>query len=249
MDEVLAAARAAGVARILAVGTEPESSARCVELARRFPEVYAAVGIHPSEAGRFDGASRAAALRSTSHLATEPKVVAIGEIGLDYHWTRDSIQEQRELFAAQLALAAGLGLPVVIHNRDADADVVAALRSEARPSVLAGRAGVLHCFGGNLSLAEEGIQLGFYVSFAGNLTYKRADDLRAVAARVPPERLLVETDSPYLAPIPLRGQENVPANVRLTLETLARVRGRSVDEVAEATFRNAGHLFRWDDRG
>lgn len=246
--ECVAAARAAGVVRILAVGTTPEDSARCVELAEQFPEVYAAVGIHPSEADRYDDATRAEALGAIRRLAKAKKVVAIGEIGLDYHWTRETVAAQHALFADQLALAAELGLPVVVHNREADEDVLAALRSVSRPPILGGRAGVLHCFGGDWKLADQGMELGFYLSFAGNLTYKRADDLRAVAAAAPLDRLLVETDSPYLAPMPLRGRPNAPANVGLTLDALARAQCVSIDEAAQATFGNAGRLFQWKDQ-
>lgn len=246
VERLIAAARETGVGRILAVGTELETSARCVELAGRIPEVYAAVGIHPGEAERYAEALSGEVLADLRRLAGCPKVVAIGEIGLDYFRSRSSPVAQGRVFAAQLTLAAELGLPVVIHNRAADADVIEAVRRVDRPSSLKGRAGVLHCFGGNVALAEEGVRSGFYVSFAGNVTFRPAEDLRAAAAAVPLERLLTETDSPYLAPVPLRGKTNAPANVALVAETLARVKDLPLADVDAATFENARRLFLWN---
>lgn len=243
---LIATAREAGVRRILAVGTELETSARCVELAQLFPEVFAAVGIHPSEAVHYAEETSGEAMDHLRQLAGQPKVVAIGEIGLDYFRGHSTAPEQGRLFSAQLALAAELRLPVVIHNRQADADVVAAIQRVNRPSSLDRRAGVLHCFGGNVALAEEGVRSGFYVSFAGNVTFRRADDLRATAAVVPLERLLTETDSPYLAPVPFRGKTNAPVNVARVAETLAQVKELPQTEVDAATFENARRLFLWD---
>lgn len=239
--EVVAAAEALGVGRILTVGTDLATSAECVRLAERFPSVYAAVGIHPSEADQLDASS----LAELRRLARLPKVVAIGEIGLDYY--RDAVvaETQRRVFAEQLHLAADLGLPVVVHNRKADADVLAAIGAVGRPRELRGRAGVLHCFGGTAEMASEAREKGFFVSFAGNLTFKRAEELRAAAAAIPLDWILTETDSPYLAPVPHRGTTNTPGNARRVAETLATVRGLPFDTVANATWENSRRLFAW----
>jgi TatD DNase family protein len=241
VSDVVATAAIEGVDHILAVGTDLPSSVQTVDLAERFPTVWAAVGIHPHEASSCSGAT----LQELRTLAEHPKVVAIGEIGLDYFRNLSPAAVQQTAFAEQLALAASLGLPAVVHNRDASADVLRFIGGVARDPDLAMRAGVLHCFSADVETAREAIRLGFFMSFAGNLTYQRADDLRAVAATLPGEWVLTETDSPYLAPVPLRGQVNQPANVRLVVERLADVRGIPVEVAAAETSANARRLFRW----
>jgi TatD DNase family protein len=208
-------ARSVGVEQIVTVGTGIDSCRAALELADRHEEVFAALGIDPHQAGHAE-ANRVDELRD---LALHDRAVAVGETGLDYFRDRAPRDRQRRLFEAQLELAAELGKPVVIHTRDADADTAAAL---------AGFDGtvVMHCFS-SPGLLETVLERGYYVSFAGNVTYPKASDLRAAAAQVPNERILVETDSPYLAPQARRGRPNEPANVVLTLEELAKV--RSVD--------------------
>lgn len=241
VDGVVAAAVASEVERILTVGTDLASSAESVRLAERFRSVWAAVGIHPHQAASYEPL----ALDALRQLAQHPKVVAIGEIGLDYLRSTASPDQQKLVFHEQLALATSLGLPVVVHNREATADVLTAITRVAPPDRLAGRQGVLHCFAEGIEVARLAIDHGFYISFAGNLTYRRAEALRQTAAAVPLEWLLAETDSPYLSPAPVRGQVNQPKNVRLVVEELARIRNESTELVASVTTANAERLFRW----
>lgn len=238
---VVERAEAAGVQRILAVGVDVPSSAASVGLAERFPSVWAAVGVHPHEVGSFDGG----ALADLRRLAAHPKVVAVGEIGLDYVRNLAPRDVQQTSFLEQLALAAELDLPVVVHNRDADADVLRLIGSVERGPRLLVRAGVLHCFSGGPDLAQEAIRQGFFLSFAGNLTFPRARGLRRTAAILPGDWLLVETDSPELAPVPLRGRTNQPANLSLVAQALADARGVAGDAIAATTYANAGRLFGW----
>jgi TatD DNase family protein len=239
-EEVIARAREAGVTTMLNVGTgDPHSGAfeRAVELAEKHNEVYCAIGVHPHDAKLFDDAVEQR-LRSLAKQSS--RVIAWGEIGLDYHYDHSPREVQREVFRRQLRIARGMDLPVVIHSREADDDTIQILRAE-----LSGyeRAGVLHCFGGSLRMAEEAIDLGFHVSFAGNLTFKKADDLRGVAQRIPLDRLLVETDCPYLTPVPYRGRRNEPARVVETAKCLADLRGVALEEIANLTTANFWQLF------
>ncbi|HVG30305.1 MAG TPA: TatD family hydrolase [Pyrinomonadaceae bacterium] len=239
-DEVIARARAAGVEAILNVGTgDPHGGSleRAVELAERYEHVYAAVGVHPHDARLFDDA---AAERVRKIVQGSRRVVAWGEIGLDYHYDNSPREAQREVFRRQLRMAREEGLPVIIHSREADEDTVGILEEEWRG---AARAGVLHCFGGGPWMAERALALGFYVSFAGTVTFKKAEPLREVALRVPLSRVLVETDCPFLAPVPLRGRRNEPAFVVETARFLAKLRGEGVEEFARATSSNFGRLF------
>jgi TatD DNase family protein len=221
--DVVARARAAGVTRILTVGT-----AEAVELADRFDEVFAVVGVHPHESAGGD-------LAEVRRLHDHPKAVAVGEIGLD--WYRDYAPRdvQRAMFAAQLGLAAELGKPVVIHTRAADEDTLAAL---------AGFGGtvVLHCFS-SPRLLEPALERGWYVSFAGNATFKNAPELRVAAAQVPADRILAETDAPYLAPQPVRGRRNEPAYVMHTLAALAAARGEEAAALEAQIESNAATCF------
>lgn len=239
-EEVIARAREAGVTKMLNVGTgDPQSGAfeRAVALAEQHQEVYCAIGVHPHDAKLFD---EAAQQRLIDLAKQSSRVVAWGEIGLDYHYDHSPRDVQRDVFRRQLAIARELNLPVVIHSREADDDTIAILREE-----LSGysRAGVLHCFGGSLQMAEQAIEIGFFVSFAGNLTFKKADDLRAIAQKLPLERLLVETDCPYLTPVPFRGKRNEPARVVETAKFLAELKGIDLDEIAGVTSTNFSGLF------
>lgn len=239
-DEVIARAREAGVATILNVGTgDPHGGnlERAVALAQQYENIYAAVGVHPHDARLFDAA---AAGRVRKIVRGSKRVVAWGEIGLDYHYDNSPRETQREVFRRQLRMAREEDLPVIIHSREADEDTVEILAEEWRDSR---RAGVLHCFGGGTWMAERALELGFYVSFAGTVTFKKAEPLREVALRIPLARLLVETDCPFLAPVPLRGRRNEPAFVVETARFLANLRGESVEEFARATTRNFARLF------
>jgi TatD DNase family protein len=239
---VLAQASAVGVTHILSVGTDLRSSAECVRLAARFPGVFAAVGIHPHDAAEF-GPSALVELR---RLASQPNVVAIGEIGLDNVRATVPPPLQEIAFTQQVSLAAELGLPIVVHNREADVDVLRIIASVNRSPTLAERAGVLHCFSGGLEFARSAHAAGFFIGFAGNLTYRRSVELRAVVAEVPLTWLLTETDSPYLSPEPLRGKTNQPANVAFVARQIASARGASLDDIASETSANATSLFGWN---
>jgi len=224
-------ARSAGVDRIITVGTGIESCRAALELAQLHEEVFAALGIDPHQAGDPE-AGRVDELRE---LLEHDAAVAVGETGLDYFRDGAPRDRQRRLFEAQLELATELGKPVVIHTRDADSDTA---------DVLAGFDGtvVMHCFS-SPGLLKTVVDRGYYVSFAGNVTYTKANDLRAAAAQVPSERILAETDSPYLAPQPRRGRPNEPANVALTIAELAKARGDDADELAARIDANAAAAF------
>ncbi len=235
-------AKEAGVAAIVNVGTDLASSRRAVNLSEQYEVVYAAVGMHPHSAKKLDGAT----LAQLRELAQNPKVVAVGEIGLDYFRDLSPRDVQRRAFQAQLAWAARLGKPVIIHDRDAHDDVLDALTKWAaglNSSALAGRLGVLHTFSGDLDMARTAIDLGFYISISGPVTYRNAGQLPGVVRALPLERLLVETDCPFLTPEPYRGKRNEPAYTRLVAERVAVLRGISLDDLARATTANARRLF------
>ena len=237
---VVERARAAGVRAILNVGTgDPHGGnfERAIALAEEFEGVYAAAGVHPHDARLYD---EEAERRLLEVLGGSARVVALGEIGLDYHYDNSPREVQREVFARQLRLAKKAGLPVIIHSREADEETVEILRDAYAG---APRGGVMHCFGGGPKMAEDVLALGFHVSFAGNVTFKKADALREVARAVPLERLLVETDCPYLSPVPFRGRRNEPAHVVETARFLAEMRGVPAEEFGRATSENFARLF------
>ncbi len=230
-DVIVERAREAGVTRIVTIGTGIDSSRAALDIAERHGGVHAALGIHPHEAA----SPEALRMDELRELLVHPKAVAVGETGLDTVRQFATPEEQRRLFDAHLELADELGLPVVIHNREADGETAAAL---------AGFGGtvILHCFS-SPALLTTALERGYYVSFAGNATYRNADALRSAAAAVPPDRILVETDSPYLAPEPMRGRRNEPANVVHTARALAEVRGEEPDAFAARTHANASAAF------
>lgn len=233
-------ARAAGVTRILNPGIDLESSRRAVALAESYPELYAAVGFHPHDAA----AMGAAQLNELRELAKHPKVKAIGEIGLDYYRDLSPRDIQRRVFRQQLELAGELGLPVVIHSREAHDDVMAML-SEWAAERNGGRRGVLHSFSSDRAGMQKAISIGFAIGISGPITFPKADELRAVAQEAPLAHLLIETDAPYLAPMPDRGRRNEPAHVRRVAEKIAEVRGLPLSDVAAQTSANAAALFDW----
>jgi TatD DNase family protein len=238
--EVIARARAAGVAAILNVGTgDPHSGAleRAIEVAERYEGVYAAAGVHPHDARLFD---ESAAERLNQIVRSSSRVVAWGEIGLDYHYDNSPRDVQREVFAQQLRLARAARLPVIIHTREADDDTISILRAEWRD---AERGGIMHCFGGAWPLAAAALELGFMISFAGNITFKKAEPLREITRRVPLDHLLIETDCPFLTPVPYRGRRNEPARVVETARFLAELRGLDADELGRITSTNFARLF------
>jgi TatD DNase family protein len=242
-EEVIARARDAGVTTMLNVGTgDPHSGAinRAVDLAEKQEGVYAAVGVHPHDAKLFDDEAERLLL---DLVRQSQRVIAWGEIGLDYHYDHSPRDVQREVFRRQLRLAGEVNLPVVIHSREADDETTTILREELADH----QRGVLHCFGGSLAMAQNAIDLGFFISFAGNLTFKKAEDLREVARHLPLERLLIETDCPYLTPVPFRGRRNEPARVVETAQCLAALHGKDVEEIGRVTSENFARLFgvRW----
>ena len=237
--QVVAQAVEAGVKQMITIGTSLETSRRAVELAETFEPVWAAVGIHPNDATEWN-AEAPAMLRE---LAQHPKVVAIGEIGLDYYWKRVPNEVQQQVFEEQLALAADLGLPVIIHDREAHEHIMATLRRWVSTLTKDAPRGVLHFFSGDLAMAQEAIDLGFYLGTDGPVTFKKARALQQVVAALPLERLLVETDAPFLAPHPHRGRRNEPAYVRYVAAKVAELHGITVDEVAKQTTANARQLF------
>jgi TatD DNase family protein len=238
-DRAAAIERAAanGVARMVEIGYDLPSSRAAVALAEQHEAVFAVVGVQPHYAAEADDAW----LAEVQRLAAHPKVVAIGEIGLDFYHDRAPHDMQERLFRAQLALARDLGKPVVIHSRDAHADTVRVLRDAAR-----GQPGIMHSFSGEWAYAEACLEVGFMLSFSGPLTFSKAQELHDVARRAPLDRILTETDSPYLSPNPLRGRRNEPANVRLVAERLALLREIELADLAAAVWDNASQILRLD---
>jgi TatD DNase family protein len=245
--DVIRRAREAGVLRIVVPGLDLATSTAICDLAEHYPDIYAAVGIHPNDlehAGEPE-----ATLSAVRRLAAHDKVVAIGEIGLDYYWKKTPPEVQQEWLHRQLMLASDLALPVILHNRESIDDLLTILTrwvNTGLPQSLLSRPGVVHSFSGTWSEAQRVLDLGFYLGFTGPLTYKNAEDVRTVAANAPADRILVETDSPFLPPVPHRGNRNEPAFVWHIAEKLAEVRGISLDAAAEMTTQNASRLFIWE---
>lgn len=238
LPAVLERARAAGIIAMVCVGSAGDlaTAERAVALANKEPDVFAAVGIHPHDAAKITPDFWPA----LEKLAKEPRVVGIGETGLDYFYDHSPRQLQREVFETFLRLATTVNRPVICHIRDAHEDAARVLRAGPIPDA----GGVIHCFTGNVDDARKYLDLGLYLSFSGVLTFKKADDLRKAAAYAPEDRIMVETDAPYLAPIPHRGKRNEPAFVAKSLEALAQVRGIGLARAADATTANAFRLFR-----
>jgi TatD DNase family protein len=232
LDDVLKRAREAGVRAIITVGCDLASSEAGVRLSRLHSDVYAVVGVHPHDAKTVD----AAVLDRLETLAGDPRVVAIGEMGLDYYRDLSPRHVQEKAFRDQIALANKKGLPVVVHDRDAHAKVMQILKEERVSR------GVLHCFSGDMGIAKQGLDLGLFLSFAGPITYN-GTKAAEVISKMPADRLLVETDCPYLAPVPFRGKRNEPGYVRYTVERLAVILGKPVDEIDNLTEENTRALF------
>jgi TatD DNase family protein len=241
-SQVIARAAEAGVIRVINPAVDLETSMAAIRLARQYDGVYAAVGIHPNSSGNFTPTQ----LERIEALESGEKVVAIGEIGLDYYWDKSPKTKQFEAFEAQLTLAARLALPVIIHNREASEDVIAVLErwTGDLPPALKDRPGVMHSFSAPMAIAERAIQCGFYLGFTGPITYKNADELRRIAAHIPLDRILVETDGPFLTPIPHRGKRNEPAYIPLIVDRLAALRQMSAEAMGAAATANAVRLFR-----
>lgn len=232
---VLERARAAGIGRMLCPATDRQSSEACVELARHYDGIYAAVGIHPQEAGRVQPGDIEAICRMAEQ---EPSVVAIGEVGLDYHYDTPARDMQKEIFIEMIGLARDLDLPIDIHDREAHGDTMEILRQYGK-----GLRGVFHCYSGSLEMTTELIRMGFYFGFTGTVVFPNSKRAKQVASRIPMERILIETDSPYLTPPPYRGRRNEPAYVRYVAEEIARLRGLDVEYVISQTTANGLQVF------
>jgi TatD DNase family protein len=238
-DAVLERAEAAEVRYLITIGIDAQTCGKAIALAERYPNIYAAVGLHPNSADEWNADFE----QELRQWALHPKVVAIGEIGLDYYWKRVPAETQQAVFEAQLAVASETGLPIIIHDRDAHADTLATLKRWVQGGSAPTPPGVLHCFSGDMAMAEEALTLGFYLGVDGPVTYKKAQDLQELVAALPLDRLLIETDAPFLTPHPYRGKRNEPAYVYYVAEQLARLHNTTLDQVAAQTTRNVRTLF------
>jgi TatD DNase family protein len=236
LDAVIARAKAAGVARIVTISTRVKRHADVLAIAERFPDVYCSIGTHPHNADEESEIDVDALIARTRH----PKVVAIGEAGLDYHYDLSAHDAQERGFRTHIAAARATGLPLVIHSRDADDDMARILEEESGKGAFPA---VLHCYTGGRDLARRALALGLFISFTGIVTFKKSEELRAIAKELPADRILVETDAPYLAPGRHRGKRNEPAYVVETANALAQTRGVAFDEFARATTENFFRLF------
>ncbi|NLI12526.1 TatD family hydrolase [Pelotomaculum propionicicum] len=235
-DEMIQRARQAGVKHIVNVGFNFESAYSSIKLAEKYDLIYAAVGFHPHNATE----AATGYLQELEELAAHPKVVALGEMGLDYYRDLSPRPVQQRVFREQLSLAKKVGKPVIIHDREAHGDLMDILRQEG----LGSAGGVMHCYSGSWEMARECLAMGFYISIAGPVTFPKAPRLKDVAARVPADRLLVETDAPYLTPVPHRGKRNEPAYVFYTAEEVAGLRGMETEDLAQMCAENGRRLFR-----
>ena len=236
-QQVILRAQRAGVTTIINVGADLESSRKSVKLAEQHQFIYASVGVHPHDAKALDET----ALAEIEQMSRHPRVVAIGEIGLDYHWDLSPRDVQRDAFERQLALAEGRDLPIIVHDRDAHADVMSILSEHAGTD--GALRGVLHCFSGDVAMADQAIELGMHIAVGGPVTFRNPRHLPDVVRQIPLSRLLLETDCPYLAPQPHRGTRNEPAYVLLVAQKVAELKRISVVEVQETTSRNVRELF------
>ena len=236
LDAVVARARAAGVGRIVTISTRVKKHAQVLAIAEKFQDLFCSVGTHPHNAREEPDVDANALIALTNN----PKIVAIGEAGLDYHYDKSPRDAQMKSFRQHIAAARETGLPLVIHSRDCDADMTRVLAQEAGEGAFPA---VLHCFTGGRDLAFKAIDLGLYISFTGILTFKNSQALRDIARDLPADRILVETDAPFLAPMPYRGKRNEPAYVAETAKVLAKTRGVTADDIARQTTENFFRLF------
>ncbi len=234
LSQAVAAAKARGVEEILCVGIDAGNAEAVVDIARQYPGVSASVGVHPLDIGE-----QAPDMTLIERLVGEPEVVAIGETGLDYYYSKDKAELQQHSFIEHLRLSARTGKPTIVHTRDAREDTLSLIRQHGDPGV----AGVLHCFTESWEMARAALDLNYYISFSGIITFKNAAELRDVVSHVPLDRLLIETDSPYLAPVPYRGKKNEPQYVVEVAQCIADIKGVTFEAVAEVTTNNYRQLF------
>jgi TatD DNase family protein len=235
LEEVISRAKEAGVGKMVVVGFDRPTIERAMELVEHYDFLYASVGWHPVDAIDMTNED----LAWIEELSSHPKVVALGEMGLDYHWDKSPKDVQKEVFRKQIHLAKKVKLPIIIHNREATQDIVDILREEGAEEV----GGIMHCFSGSPEIAQECVDMNFYISLGGPVTFKNAKKPKEVAQEIPLDRLLIETDCPYLAPHPNRGKRNEPAYVKLVAEQIAELKGISLEEVEKITTENANKLF------
>jgi len=231
IDEVIQAAEDNGVEKIISIGVDLPSSEECMKLAEKYPSVFATCGIHPHEAGKAPKRY----LYELEAFTQHPKMVAVGEIGLDYHYDFSDRKVQRRLYHEQLEMAKSLDLPAVVHCRESDDDILVGIQNSGLNQ------GVIHCFASNVEFAQNILETGFHISFTGMITFIK--ELEDVVKKIPLERMMVETDSPYLSPKPFRGKQNQPKNVLHVAEKVAELKKISFEEVAESTTETAHHLF------
>jgi len=237
VDEIVENYQKNGIEKIVCVGYDYDSSLLAVELANQYDSIYAAIGVHPTEAKKFN-----MDLSWIEEHLSNPKVVAIGEIGLDYYWDKQFKEQQLELFRRQIELANTHQMPIIVHMRDATSDTYSVLKEFKQTETK----GVMHCYSASKEAMQQFIDLNMYISLAGPVTYKNAVTPKEVAQAVPLDRLLVETDSPYLAPVPFRGRTNEPKNVLLVAKEIARIKGITLEEVSKNTYNNTCKLFNID---
>ncbi|MCI1820846.1 MAG: TatD family hydrolase [Megasphaera sp.] len=228
----------AGVRVMMCPGTDIRTSAEAVAMSRQYTQVYAAVGIHPEDAASADSESFT---QIRKWLETEKKIVAIGEVGLDYHWPEPSHEVQQKVFIEQVKLAVEYNIPIDIHDREAHGDTMNILRQYGK-----GLQGVFHCYSGSLEMAQELLKMGFYIGFTGTMVFPKSQKLKRIASEIPLDRILIETDCPYLTPPPFRGRRNEPAYVKYVAAELARLRGMKLEEIQKITFENGKCIFRID---
>lgn len=237
LEEVINRAHNQNVSDMMIIGTDLNSSKKAIEIATKYDNLYASIGIFLTDLARMKDND----LEELEKLAIHKKVKAVGEVGLDYHYDEINKEQQKEYFVYFLKLANKYHLPVIIHTRDADLDTLTILKENKN---LLQDGGIMHCFSGSKEMAKEYIKLGFYISFAGPITFKNADRTREVVQSIPLDRLLVETDSPYLTPVPFRGKMNEPKNTYYTLEMMAKLHNLSIEEMASITYNNSLKVFK-----
>lgn len=234
-DEVLNSLKASGVEYVVNVGASLKSSHSTIELTKKYPFVYGAIGVHPDEVGELDEAG----LKWLEESAKLPKIVAIGEIGIDYYWDKADRQVQKEWFAKQMDLAKEVGLPIIVHSRDAAADTIDVMKAENAKELK----GVIHCFSYGVEMAREYLNWDYYLGIGGVATFKNAKKIKEVIEYMPLSKLLLETDCPYLAPVPYRGKRNTSANLPLVIEAIAEIKGVRAEEVEQITYDNAKRFY------
>lgn len=235
LEEVIERAQSEGVEIIVVVGFDRETITRAIELADTYEFIYATVGWHPVDAIDMTDED----LKWIEELCSHPKVVALGEMGLDYYWDKSPKEIQKEVFRKQIVLAKKVKLPIIIHNREATADIIEILEEENASEV----GGIMHCFTGSVEVAKQCMDMNFYISFGGPVTFKNAKKPKEVAAEIPLDRLLIETDCPYLTPHPFRGKRNEPSYVKYVAEQIAELKGVTFEEIAQKTSDNAKRFF------